>query len=164
MVNLERRDKILYRKECLIAGKGGRISEHRFLLYQKIGPGPHSCTHCGSGINWMPGRKTAQGALIVDHLDGNHRNNDINNLVPSCHGCNINRGRGDQLIKDGEIFVVQANGRRARAVELICHHCGSTYHRTIAQAKTVNSRFCSSSCRSTAVNHERAAAGLYKKK
>jgi hypothetical protein len=30
--------------------------------------------------------------LVVDHLDGIKTNNDLSNLVPSCHRCNSTRG------------------------------------------------------------------------
>src|SRR5262245_54861199 len=87
------------------AGRAGKyVSEHRLLLWQAIGPGPHACHWCESEIDWMPGRATARGALVADHLDGNPANNAATNLVPSCHGCNAGRSRA---IRDDELFVLK---------------------------------------------------------
>jgi hypothetical protein len=72
--------------------KAGRpLYEHRKVLYDCIGPGPHSCHWCGSIINWINGR-CVLGSLVPDHLDGNKRNNDPANLVPACNRCNATRG------------------------------------------------------------------------
>lgn len=58
---------------------------HRVILFDAIGYGPHRCHWCGAYINWRAG-------LEVDHLDETTQNNAIENLVPSCHSCNIRRG------------------------------------------------------------------------
>ena len=64
----------------------GQITEHRVVLYDAIGPGPHPCHWCDRPLNW--GGRTG---LQADHLDGVKTNNDITNLVPSCISCNRRR-------------------------------------------------------------------------
>ena len=65
----------------------GHLPEHRMVLYEKIGPGPHNCHWCDKEVSW--GGK--QG-LCADHLDDDRSNNDPENLVPSCYLCNWRRG------------------------------------------------------------------------
>lgn len=74
-----------------LCSSNGRMAEHRKILYDHIGPGPHKCFWCKSEIDWIRGR-CLKGSLVPDHLDGNKQNNDINNLVPSCNDCNSSRG------------------------------------------------------------------------
>lgn len=69
-----------------IAQKDGKVYEHRFNLYQKIGGGNHKCHHCGNLLTWGID-------LLVDHIDSDKWNNCTNNLVPSCKGCNSFRNR-----------------------------------------------------------------------
>lgn len=70
---------------------GGRLYEHRKVLYDKIGEGIHECYWCKSKVAWAKGRNT-KGCLVVDHLDGDKENNSLDNLVPACHRCNASRG------------------------------------------------------------------------
>jgi hypothetical protein len=64
---------------------------HRVVLYDAIGPGPHGCHWCGVLVAWKPADFCER--LVVDHLDGDPRNNDRSNLVPACQPCNISRHR-----------------------------------------------------------------------
>lgn len=75
-----------------LADVTGRVLEHRAVLYDTIGPGPHSCHWCGTELYWHR-RPTEHpsSALCVDHIDENKLNNDPTNLVPSCLGCNSRR-------------------------------------------------------------------------
>lgn len=69
------------------------IGEHRLVLYEKIGPGAHSCHWCGVRLIWAPTLLhlgTIQ-RLVVDHLDDDPTNNDPANLVPACSRCNTLR-------------------------------------------------------------------------
>lgn len=67
----------------------GTVFEHRKVLYDKIGPGPHMCHwRCGRMLSWDGG---PQLGICVDHLDNNRLNNDPENLVPSCRRENIAR-------------------------------------------------------------------------
>lgn len=76
----------------------GVVGEHRAVLYSLIGPGVHPCHWCKKSVVW--GKRCAGGTLMVDHLDGNQKNNDPSNLVPSCHGCNVMRGRPGHTVPD----------------------------------------------------------------
>jgi hypothetical protein len=73
---------------------GGKLPAHRVALYDKIGPGPHACHWCETGISWDV-RPSVEGCIDTDHLDGDRYNNDPANLVPSCHRCNITRRHAD---------------------------------------------------------------------
>jgi hypothetical protein len=80
--------------------KSGGVLEHRKVLYDLIGPGPHAC-HWASrygceetGLAWSDGAR-----LVVDHLDGNRMNNHPDNLVPSCTRCNSSREQYEKIIK-----------------------------------------------------------------
>lgn len=72
-----------------IAPKSGVLYEHRMVLYDALGEGPHACHWCGVVVDW---RKKGRGKLVVDHLDGNKEHNSLSNLVASCHRCNSTRG------------------------------------------------------------------------
>ena len=68
-----------------LASNRGVIAEHRKVLYDAIGPGPHNCWWCGrSGLVWDGSRD----GIRTDHLDGVTTNNLLQNLRPSCDSCN----------------------------------------------------------------------------
>lgn len=67
------------------------IYAHRLAMFDVIGYGPHSCHWCGRHVNW---RHPRPADLEVDHLDANRGNNDLANLVASCHRCNSRRAHG----------------------------------------------------------------------
>lgn len=79
------------RKDHPLVSTAGMLYEHRMVLYDTIGPGPHSCYWCAKPITWIKG-KCIKGALVADHLDGNKQNNDPSNLVAACNPCNAARG------------------------------------------------------------------------
>jgi len=64
--------------------RDGLVMEHRLVLYNAIGPGPHACEWCGKETAWVDAH--------VDHLDRNRRNNIRQNLLFSCAACNQQRG------------------------------------------------------------------------
>lgn len=68
----------------VIAPPSGVMYEHRMVLFDSIGEGPHRCHWCSTPINWGAG-------LEVDHLDHVRDNNTPSNLVATCHGCNVKR-------------------------------------------------------------------------
>jgi hypothetical protein len=67
------------------------VYEHRKVLYDAIGEGPHACHWCGTAVQWVKGR-CVKGSLVPDHLDGDKTNNSLGNLVPACNRCNATRG------------------------------------------------------------------------
>jgi hypothetical protein len=71
-----------------LSRRSGYVLEHRKSLHDAIGPGPHQCAWCGTGVVW--GGKGGD-ALVVDHFDGDKQNNDPANLRPSCVPCNAAR-------------------------------------------------------------------------
>lgn len=85
-----RRYRTIYVPGHPIADKGGKTYEHRFVLYEKIGAGPHPCHWCSVPLEWVA--KGEPNCLTVDHLDNRGDNNDPSNLVPSCQPCNGARG------------------------------------------------------------------------
>lgn len=85
-----RRYRLVYVPGHPLAGKNGRAYEHRVVLYDKIGDGPHPCHWCATTLQWTA--KGESDCLTVDHLDNRGDNNDPLNLVPSCQQCNGARG------------------------------------------------------------------------
>lgn len=77
-----------------LANSEGRILQHRKILYDTIGVGPHPCHWCGRQVEWRTGSE-AVSALVVDHLDHDKLNNDPSNLVPACNACNGKRLKGE---------------------------------------------------------------------
>jgi hypothetical protein len=63
--------------------------EHRIVLYDEIGPGPHACFWCGTEVDWLP--KGDPQCLQVDHLNDDGADNRPENLAPSCGRCNSTR-------------------------------------------------------------------------
>lgn len=97
-----RRYRSRYLPDHPLAGKNGNVYEHRAVLYDKLGQGPHPCHWCDTELDWLP--KGTPGALQVDHLNGIGDDNRPENLVPSCASCNTARGqqaRADALREHG---------------------------------------------------------------
>lgn len=72
-----------------IANSSGWVGEHRMVLYDAIGGGPHPCHWCGLALTW---HGPASGRINADHVDGTRLNNVAENLVPACLVCNLARG------------------------------------------------------------------------
>lgn len=70
----------------------GLVLEHRRVLFDLIGPGPHPCHWCARPVDWNYGLDS-DDVLVVDHLDFDGMNNAAENLVASCHPCNSARTR-----------------------------------------------------------------------
>lgn len=101
--------------------KSRRVLVHRKVLYDAIGPGSHPCHHCGREVTW--GLKSKRQRLEVDHLDGDRRNNDLSNLVPSCNTCNDGQAKRRRThCQHGHEYTpentyIRANGNR------VCREC-----------------------------------------
>ncbi len=60
------------------------VYEHRAVLFDAIGIGPHPCHWCRATLSW--------DEICVDHLNEDKLDNRILNLVVSCNNCNRARG------------------------------------------------------------------------
>lgn len=128
-----------------LATKNGYVSKARMVLYDAVGPGKHKCHWCGIEIEWvvLKNHGTTPNGIVADHVDNNWRNNDPQNLVVSCVGCNGVRSRA---VRDDEVFIVRKNGTRLRAVARTCEYCGDEFLAQPLEVKRGKGRFCSMSC------------------
>lgn len=78
----------------------GTVLEHRQALYDVIGPGTHPCHWCKTPVDWDKGNRI--GGLHVDHLNNDHQDNRLENLVPSCLSCNWQRQNPAHMKHRGE--------------------------------------------------------------
>lgn len=69
----------------------GVVMEHRFVLYEAIGPGTHPCNWCAKPVTWDVRKPGHPDFLTVDHLNWDPADNRLENLVPSCLSCNQRR-------------------------------------------------------------------------
>lgn len=77
--------RVPYSHDHPLANTDGTVYEHRAVLFDAIGYGPHRCHWCETAINWRAG-------LHVDHLNAVKTDNRRANLVESCQPCNVRRG------------------------------------------------------------------------
>jgi len=89
-----------------LSTSSGAIPYHRFVLYEKLGrPASSNCWHCGYELPWVAPSEEADPfkffrlVINADHLDSNPSNNHIENLVPSCWWCNLNRSWAEPHIE-----------------------------------------------------------------
>lgn len=68
----------------------GSLSEHRKVLWEKLGCGSvdceHECNWCGKLLIWG-----GKNGIFADHLNGDTLDNRSENLVVSCIYCNFKR-------------------------------------------------------------------------
>jgi hypothetical protein len=137
-------NKIHNPKHPLAKGKGG-VPEHRAILYAKIGPGPHPCHWCGKEVSWFPvvSGIRQRGTLDADHVDRDTRNNRPDNLVPSCHRCNVSRSP-DQRVKTYRPHAEIQEAALARLRQTFtCPQCSGTFTGR-------DRKYCTPACRSEA--------------
>lgn len=91
-----RRYKNIYRPNHILATKYGRLYEHRMVLFDKIGYGPHRCQWCSKVLYWG---SRGSNVIQADHVDGDGANNHPDNLVPACPACNVTRANGKRHLK-----------------------------------------------------------------
>ena len=91
--------KLIYVKGHPLAMSQGRIYEHRYVLYEAIGDGPHPCHWCGTWLDWHK--------IDVDHLDDDRMNNRLENLVVSCRPCNRDRERTPHTVLVDDYVTVE---------------------------------------------------------
>jgi len=93
-----------------LAAANGTVLEHRKVLYDEIGAGPHPC-------HWGCCKQLAWPEIFVDHLDDDGLNNDPPNLVVSCFSDNIHRTRYEASLGRvcelcGDVFYAKGMCRR----------------------------------------------------
>jgi hypothetical protein len=126
------------------------IYVHRFILYEKLGPGTHPCHWCGKLLTWGGRGSTS---IQTDHVDGVKAHNVPANLVAACKRCNnLRRRRGPTIpVADAEIFVTlrRPDGRmiRHRAELRQCAACGIEFKRRLAEKRPGRGIYCSPRCR-----------------
>ena len=127
-----------------LAGKTGRVSEARYVLFNAIGWGPHPCHWCGKLVDWTVGRRgNIPDALVADHVNSDPLNDALENLVAACGICNAKRARA---VEDDELYIVRTNGTRLRALKRTCEFCGDEFPAAPDQVRAGRARFCSRSC------------------
>ena len=67
-----------------LADSHGYVFEHRYVVFEQLGPGPQCCHWCTAPLVWA--------SLHIDHLNGVKGDNRFVNLVVSCAACNAARG------------------------------------------------------------------------
>lgn len=70
----------VYEPHHPLADKGGYVSEHRMVVWDKYGDNLPDCEICGKPSSWATSH--------IDHIDNDPKNNHIDNLRPLCPGCN----------------------------------------------------------------------------
>ena len=105
-----------------LAMADGKIYVHRFVLFKKIGPGSHPCHWCKEQVSWDAAVASMQ--LVADHLDEDEWNNDPNNLVPACIGCNVSRVKSaKQTCKRGHPWTAENTYHRRDSGSRQCRAC-----------------------------------------
>ena len=78
-----------------MSDKNGKAYTHRLMLFDALKDEAISCHWCGCELDWMAPRGNKK-RVDVDHLNGITDDNRSDNLVTSCHGCNIIRGQQER--------------------------------------------------------------------
>jgi hypothetical protein len=108
--------------EMLVLGRPCKSARLKERLYS-AGLKQRQCELCGQGEDWR-GRRLA---LILDHVNGVHDDNRLENLRIVCPNCNAT--------------LDTHCGRNARLGERSCEQCATTF-----RARHPRQRFCSRAC------------------
>lgn len=76
----------VWRHGHALASNTGKVRKSRYILYEKLKGVAGLCHWCDISLTWK--------TLCADHLDSNIMNDEPDNLVGSCRGCNANRSDG----------------------------------------------------------------------
>jgi hypothetical protein len=142
-----------------LAKPGSRhIPTHRLTLWNSIGPGSHPCYRCGELVTWMQHRPaTTPGSLVADHIDRNKLNNDLSNLRPACHTCNLLNS--DRTIADDESYRVIHKGTRVRGETRRCATCDGSFVAWPDTGRPRRGIYCSKACMYAGIKKARTPAG-----
>ena len=91
----------LYEPSHPLADTQGYVSEHRKVVFDRIGYSLHSCELCGKPETWE--------TVHIDHKDNNPQNNSPDNLRPLCRVCNTFRDYPDRHTMKGN-HAIEFNG------------------------------------------------------
>lgn len=73
----------------------GLTSYGRIVLWDKLGGKDAPCNWCGMQVSWSI-KFPKYGALLADHVNTTKNDNRPENLVPTCHRCNVSRAGGQK--------------------------------------------------------------------
>lgn len=141
--DLQAKYRVLVMKDHPLSGVGKTILEHRLIMWDHIGRGPHQCHRCGVGVSWFLDKDPGCKPLVIDHIDRDSKNNHIENLAVSCQRCNIMNST--RIIDDDETYMIRPDGTRLRAVELTCPVCRLSFLRPKHMDLSIT-RYCSPRC------------------
>ena len=112
------RDRIWHRDPTHpLADRHGEVPEHRRVAYDHCHGRPQPCHWCGAELRW--GGEQLVDRLVIDHLNGDRRDNRPENLVPACQQCNLWRATTAWVCVDRAVDNLAAadpNGTRRIAV------------------------------------------------
>jgi len=141
--NLQAKYRVRVVKEHPLLGAGTSVLEHRSILWDHIGRGPHKCHRCSTDVSWFPDEDPGCKPLVIDHVDRNSKNNSLDNLAVSCQRCNLMNS--PRTVEDDEVFITLPVGTRLRAIELVCPVCETTFLRRKNIDLSVP-RYCTPEC------------------